>query len=401
MSSGAIKQSYIKNSHAISHFFLVLLTIISSKSLYFEMFGTNIFVIFTFIIVFFVFFKEKKSIRIDILIFGCLFLLVSMISLDFDIQTFILMSIKTTTVIMLISIIKFEAFSLHYSKIIKLLAFVSMLTYPIIFFKISSPLFNFVSIDERTHENFVLFGVLDNHLAHGVYRINGLWWEPGAFHFFLTISFLFDFLYERLNKINTIFYIIMSLLIGSTTGLFSIILILLSKNISKLDIIKSIYLMIILCLVFVLFKHTDISNKFDLDNSMSLLSRYYDFLISYNMFLENPLVGYGLGNQIEKAIPFGIDLLGYNSYFSLAKPTGSDGITMFISQVGLLGFIFVFFLLFPIYGSAKISTLGRCLIALALLITFNTQNFTFLIIFNVLVLYSFSSWRGLVYHDKS
>ncbi|EGR0668467.1 hypothetical protein M2G36_20855 [Vibrio vulnificus] len=134
---------------------------------------------------------------------------------------------------------------------------------------------------------------------------------------------------------------------------------------------------------------------------MSLLSRYYDFLISYNMFLENPLVGYGLGNQIEKAIPFGIDLLGYNSYFSLAKPTGSDGITMFISQVGLLGFIFVFFLLFPIYGSAKISTLGRCLIALALLITFNTQNFTFLIIFNVLVLYSFSSWRGLVYHDKS
>ncbi|HGY9613813.1 hypothetical protein ACK14O_19110 [Vibrio harveyi] len=119
------------------------------------------------------------------------------------------------------------------------------------------------------------------------------------------------------------------------------------------------------------------------------------------MFLENPLVGYGLGNQIEKAIPFGIDLLGYNSYFSLAKPTGSDGITMFISQVGLLGFIFVFFLLFPNYGSVKISTLGRCFIALALLITFNTQNFIFLIIFNVLVLYSFSSWRGLVYHDKS
>ncbi|HDZ3729782.1 TPA: hypothetical protein RSW61_001375 [Vibrio harveyi] len=401
MSSGAINRSYIKNNHAMSHFFLVLLIILSSKSLYFEMFGTNIFTIFTFIIVFFVFFKEKKTIRIDVLIFGYLFLLVSIISLDFDIKTFILMLIKTITVIMLISIIKFEVFSLHYSKIIKFIAFVSILTYPIIFFKLSSPLFNFISIDERIHENFILFGVLDNHIAYGVYRINGLWWEPGAFHFFLTISFLFDFLYERLNKRSTIFYIIMSLLIGSTTGLLSIILILLSKNVSRLNLIKSIYLVIILFFIFLLFKYTNISNKFDLDSSMSLLSRYYDFLISYNMFLENPLVGYGLGNQIEKAIPFGIDLLGYNTYFSLAKPTGSDGITMFISQVGLLGFIFAFFLLFPNYGSVKISTLGRCFIALALLITFNTQNFIFLIIFNVLVLYSFSSWRGLVYHDKS
>ncbi|AXY02111.1 hypothetical protein D1115_14115 [Vibrio alfacsensis] len=139
--------------------------------------------------------------------------------------------------------------------------------------------------------------------------------------------------------------------------------------------------------------NSNVLAKFDLENSVSLISRYHDFIISYNMFLEDPIFGYGYGTQIEKAIPFGIELIGYNSYFSLAKPTGADGITMFIAQVGLLGLPFVLLLLFPNYGTIKLSKMGRVAIALAILITFNTQNFTYQLIFNVLIVYSFVSWR--------
>lgn len=382
-----------KKLFGAANFLLVFLVIMSSKTLYYEMFGTNLFVVFTLGFTLALFMRRNARINEKVVLFSYLFVLAIFLSLEFKISSAGLMVIKIFLALLIVSLVKVNDFTLYFSKIVKLISLVSLITYPIIFLQINSPLFDFVSLDERTHSNFILFSVTNNHLEHQVYRINGLWWEPGAFHLFFTLSFLFDYLYKRLNKVLTCYYLAVSLLIGSTTGLISIFLILVSNQLLKLSVKNVLYLIVISIMAAVIVINSNVLAKFDLENSVSLISRYHDFIISYNMFLEDPIFGYGYGTQIEKAIPFGIELIGYNSYFSLAKPTGADGITMFIAQVGLLGLPFVLLLLFPNYGTIKLSKMGRVAIALAILITFNTQNFTYQLIFNVLIVYSFVSWR--------
>ena len=59
---------------------------------------------------------------------------------------------------------------------------------------------------------------------------------------------------------------------------------------------------------------------------------------------------------------------------------------MFISQVGILGFILIIPFLFPKYIS-HLSVLDKIVISISLFLIFNTENFTFLLIFIVLTFY--------------
>ena len=119
---------------------------------------------------------------------------------------------------------------------------------------------------------------------------------------------------------------------------------------------------------------------------ISFLSRYYDFIISYNLFIDNFILGYGFGSQIENAIPYGADLIGHDVYYSLNRPTGSDGISMFIAQIGIFSFIFLAPFLVPKYY-AYLHFAQKLIISVSLLLMFNTENFTFILIFTILSIY--------------
>lgn len=393
MSSGVRKLNRIDSQQGAVTFSLVLISIIASKSLYFEMFGDNKIVVGVFFVTILIFVLRKAKAKFSVVLFSYAFFFVTILSFDVRLSSSALMLMKIVLALLLASLVRVEFFTLYFSKIIKIIATVSLLSYPIIFFQFGSPIFEFISTDERTHSNFILFAVTNNHIQHQVYRINGLWWEPGAFHVFFTLSFLFDYLFNRLNRKLTVYYLLVSFLIGSTTGIISIGLILISKKISIINVSNIVSLILIVVAAIFIALGLNIMEKFDLETSVSLLSRYNDFIISYNMFLENPIFGYGYGTQVEKAIPYGIELIGYDNYFSLAKPTGADGVTMFIAQVGLFGLPFILLLLFPNYGTVNLSKMGRATVALAILITFNTQNFTYQLMFNVLIVYSFLSWK--------
>ncbi len=93
----------------------------------------------------------------------------------------------------------------------------------------------------------------------------------------------------------------------------------------------------------------EIDDKFNGDGFHSASSLISDVLISFELLMDNLWFGYGYGNQIEVAIPFGEKLLGYDNYHSSSRPTGSDGLTMFIFQVGIFGVLLILPFLFPSY----------------------------------------------------
>lgn len=211
------------------------------------------------------------------------------------------------------------------------------------------------------------------------------------------ISIYWAELIKRLKDKKDVVFLITIITIFSTTGFLVFILLNLIyfKKFFHLNKKNILYLGLFLVLLLASFIYLTpiIYDKFDSNSNSfaSFLSRYYDLLISANMFIDNIFFGYGFGSQIEKAIPYGENLIKYDLY---SAPTGADGITMLISQVGILGFILLVPFLFPKYIN-HLSVLDKIVISISLFLMFNTENFTFILIFIILTFY------GLVKNEIS
>ena len=379
-------------------YILVILVILLSKSLYFESYGENKLLIFLLIYISYLHFIKREFIRFRKLIFiFTLFLLVlPLLNKQFIFDSYLVLITRVYISLILINLISFRDFSSLFSKIILFISPISWLSWLIITFDIVSPLPNFDPIDGRKIYNFILFGVWDGFINYDIYKNSGLWWEPGAYQVFVNLAFIFSVLNNSLNKKIYLIYLITIISIGSTSGFivfFIISFCLFFKNL-KLNIrsiITSLFLIIIFLLIIINIVIPNLLIKLSIDNvSFSALSRYYDFIISYNLFKENLLFGYGFGSQIENAIPYGEKFLGYDIYHAI-NPTGSDGITMLISQLGIFSFLIIFFFLFSKYFYSKGYFFGF-IISLSTFILFNTENFTYSLIFTLLLFYGVRSW---------
>lgn len=377
--------------YSIKDFFIVLSVILISKSLYYESYGTNILLIgflsFLMLNTNFKYLKINKMILLYI--FGIITLL--LINIDTNYSSFLVLINRVLIAILVIYLITFERFSKAFIDIIIVLSVISWFSWLVILLDIPSFLPNFAGIDGRPIRNFIFFGVWEEFINYKTFRNSGLWWEPGAFQVFVNLAFIFSLI----NKVVTIkkyfVFLITIISITSTTGflVFLMLSLIYFKKFLNLNKKNLLYLGLFLILSLVSFVYLIplIYDKFNSDSNsfVSFLSRYYDVLISINMFVDNIFIGYGFGSQIEKAIPYGENLIGYDLYY-LATPTGADGITMFISQVGILGFILIIPFLFPKYIS-HLSVLDKIVISISLFLIFNTENFTFLLIFIVLTFY--------------
>jgi len=377
--------------YSIKDFFIVLSVILLSKSLYYESYGANIllvgFLFFLMLITNFNYFKIDKIVLFYV--FGMFTLL--LLNIDTNYRSFMVLINRILIAILVIYLITFERFSKAFIDIIIVLSVISWFSWLVILLDIPSFLPDFTGIDDRPLRNFIFFGVWENFINYKTFRNSGLWWEPGAFQIFVNLAFIF----ALINKVITIkkyfIFLITIVSIKSTTGflvfyLLSFIYIKQSFSFNKKNILYLGFFLMLLSVSFI-YLTPFIYDKFDIDSNsfVSFLSRYYDLLVSVNMFIDNIFIGYGYGSQIEKAIPYGENLIGYDLYH-LIKPTGSDGITMFISQIGIVGFILIVPLLFPKYIS-HLDVLDQIVISISLFLMFNTENFTFTLIFTVLTFY--------------
>jgi len=387
------------------HFIIVLLSILLSKSLYYESFGTNILLIPFLIFLLIVNYKKRVFLKPILVLYISFFILIIFINQESNIRSILVLGLLFTISLYIINLINFREFTAYFSDIILILAIISWITFPVIYFDIPTLFFDFIAINMHHFRNFIFFGVSDGLISYSSFRNAGLWWEPGAFQVFINLSFIFNLIFNRMNNKKYFILLISIFLIQSTTGV--IVFLLLSLLYFKDKLFASKYKSLLLLILFlfslgaIFLLIPIITNKFDSEGNSfySFLSRYYDVQISFNLFIDNFVLGYGYGSQIKNAVPYGADLIGYDVYYSLAQPTGSDGVSMLISQVGISGFLLIIPLLFPRYLAQK-KLLEKIIISVSIFILLNTENFMFLLLFALLIFYGIDGNRKISLKEK-
>lgn len=368
---------------------LVLFVILISKSLYFEAYGQNLLFIPLLMLVLY---KNMLVSLNKYAIYYCVtFAFISVLSLNAALSTLTILCIRLYLGVIIISTINFKTFSRFYSQIIIFLGLMSLLAIPISFLGIPSLLPNFGVSDGRSIQNFIFFGV-SGLGSDNSFRNIGLWWEPGAFAVFMNLAFLFSIINKEITVKKYILYLFLTLSISSTTGLIVFLLLsILVVNLKNKTLFMKVNIVIVVASVltlFVFYAAEELFSKFDPDSLkfVSFLSRYYDVVISYGLFMKYPFFGYGLGTPFDRVQVMASDLVGISVFFTSAKPTGADGITFLIAQIGFFGVFLIIPFLFPRYARS-LNWLQRGVVALALFLTFNTENLSYSLIFTVLTLY--------------
>ena len=392
-------------SHATRDILIVLGTILISKSLYYESYGGSFLLIGFFFLLAFIIIPNIKNLKVDriILLYSLGLLSLILMNLEPSYKQWLILLIRMLIAIMIIHLISFERFSNAFIKIMLALSVISWIALAMIYFNVQSPLPAFTSehyiedVQGRILRNFIFFGVDEGLIKYNILRVSGLWWEPGAFQLFVNLAFAFSLINNTISKKKYMIFLITILATLSTTGVivFGLLSIIFFKKYFKLN--NPVLYLIPFFIIFlgIIFIAPEIYGKL---TSLSFMSRYHDMLISINMFADNFFLGYGYGTQVEKAIPYGLELLGSELYYMM-PPAGTDGITMFIAQVGILGFIFMVPFLIPKYFNHL--NLGvRFLISISLFLMFNTQNFTQMLIFVVLTYYGLIGNKKIISQIK-
>ncbi len=382
--------------HSTRDFFIVFAVILLSKSLYYESYGANYLLIGFFFLLAFILIPNIKNFKTEkiILLYSLGLIAIILLNLETNYRSLFVLISRLLIAIIIIHLISFERFSKIFINIILVLSIISWIALFIIHFDIQSPLPSFTSVhyieevQGRILRNFIFFGVDTELIKYNILRTSSIWWEPGAFQLFVNLAVIFSLINNTLTFKRYAIFLITILTAMSTTGLlaFSILSLIFFKKYLNLKNNAILYLVpffvVILGSIFIA---PIIIEKLNTSH-LSFLSRYHDVVISIHMFADNFLLGYGYGTTVEKAIPYGEDLIGYELYHS-SRPSAADGITGFIAQVGILGFVFMYPFLFPRYCN-HLRLSDSLLISLSLLIMFNTQNFTNILIFSVLTFYA-------------
>lgn len=266
----------------------------------------------------------------------------------------------------------------------------SFLSLAVFYFNWKSPLDNFIPIDPRPIRNFIFFGIDENFIKYNSYRNAGVWWEPGAFQAYLSLALTWGVSLELIGIFQFSILVLAILTTKSTTG---IIILVISAFIYFSKINLRFSRLFKLCSVGILFLYLllnpEILEKFMPGSSSyySFLARLSDFNISLWLMKFFPLWGYGFGNLDTLKVMHAQYALEIKKTFI---PAGTDGLTMFLSQVGIGGFFMLIILLNPKFNK-NFSCLIKMLYAVSVLFIFNTQNLINFPIFIILLFYSFDS----------
>ncbi len=374
--------------------FIVLCAILISGSLYYATYLKNTFLIFFLILI--SFFYILQLIRTSPKSFSfCkkkILYLIIIPSVVFINQNFVFTSSGVLFLCLLCSfliteIISFENFSEIFLRIILFLCISSWLAIPVIYFNLISPFADFVSITSQKYSNFIFFGILNNdsfmqgELDFYYNRISGLFWEPGAFQIFINIAYFLSLIKNnfKFNMLHFLVFFITLLLSQSTAGLLVFFLLSLLGSFYK----NRIFVLLVFVSLFFIDFSPFFGKFYESSNSyVSFSSRLLDNKIDFYRFLGNPLTGVGYGNYWDR--------LDYIENANNSGATGSDGIILLLSYLGLPALFIIYPLLFPVY-MRKQGLIHRLLFSLAFFIMFNNENFFPYLLPWILIFYGISS----------
>lgn len=368
---------------------VIILSILFSKSLYYETFGENNLIILLLILaishtiyktsvnqLFFL----KKSVLLYIGI-----ILVIFINPNAKMSTSLVFFGLLTISLWITTIIPLSYFTKVFYNLTKVLMIASIFRYLFIFIDSSSIFQDFISIEGDHYINFLLFGVLKEEQTFlGIIRNNGLWWEPGAYQVIINLAFLLGLAFKRVSTKDYFLFLIVIVSTGSTAGIiiFSILSFIYFRKNMNYKLIFTAILIILPFLFLTSFYEVVIESKLNIDNA-SANSRLNDAVIAIKMFLDYPLIGTGFGD---------IELL--NEYkLKYYYGTGSNGLLLLLANLGVLSFILFIPLIFPGYLKGFNNKIDKIIVSLSLFLIFFTQNFTIMLIFSIMIFYGAKKYK--------
>ena len=371
-------------------YFLVLLSLLVSKSLYYETFGENYLLLFTVLILLLILIFNGAYSRLKFSkgsIIGLIVVVLSVVvNFSFALTTVSVFITALYAAFLLRTLVSYKSFALKFFRIVNVLMCFSLLRYLVIIFSLDSSLPDFISIEGDHYKNFVFFGVLKTQTTYfQLLRNNGLWWEPGAFQVIINLSYIFGLSLDMINKRYFILYFVIILSTFSTAGflVFAMLsIIFVRRNFS----IATGMLIILISVPFILFSgfyNEVIGSKVNLDHG-STLSRFNDSMLALRIFVENPFFGIGLGNVDS------IDV--YTRRYDYG--TGSNGILLLFSYLGIFAFFIFFYLAVPAYLVYFRNKFERVIVAISFILIFFSQNFIIILIFSILIVYGFRRYSS-------
>lgn len=221
------------------------------------------------------------------------------------------------------------------SIIFYILFFFPQITNKLVSLAIKQPLFPLKDQSYSFTPNYILI----TFNQYQQFRNSGPFWEPGAFAIYLNIALMFNIIAKKkiINSKNLLF-IVTIITTLSTAGFLTLFVILalgyllLNPSVTKLFVLVPVVVLFIGLIVNLPFLLPKIKNNViiaDNDNS----SRFGSALSDYQLIYENPILGYGraLENQFR------------TSTWDTKKMHRNNGITNFITQWGLILFVFYFY----------------------------------------------------------
>ena len=257
-------------------FIIVLLSILLSKSLYYESFGENyllIYFLFFLILIFFI--RKFKRIQFIKLFFLIFFFILIFINPGSNFRTSSVFILSMINAILISELISFKFYSNKFYLIIKFLVILSFLRYLIIIFNIYSPLINFESIIGDPFSNFIFFGIPQTSAFSPLtfiqlLRNNGLWYEPGAFQIFINLAFIFGIINNKVSFKTYLLFLICIISTLSTIGIFVFLFLSIyyfNFSIIRLTVVSSLSAILILILPFdfidIVFSKLNFDNPFN------------------------------------------------------------------------------------------------------------------------------------------
>ena len=355
MLSQLVRRQYIHtySLRSLIEHLLVLMSILASGSLYYSS-NSNLFMLSYFSICIGALILLKKvtlsKYYFHYALVSISFLVVHPMLLgNFDIPNIYFgYSIRVACFLFVISILGHQKFALTYLRVMLFICVFNLILYisNVYLFQFSQSLPSFLpdlaSWDNYTFKNYIFYfapiGFEGSSVSHSSFIRNiGIFWEGGAYQYFLNIALILS-LYVKKNPIfsfpNWIF-VVSIITTFSTTGYLIMAVVLASIVMGKSS--KRMFfgkmLIIIPLLLTVLFSPVIYNKLFDADSREyqgSTQRRVLDTVVDYNVFRDNPLLGIGLGN-----------LEGWKSYSAQLSggTSSSNGLTNYLSKIGLLGFL--------------------------------------------------------------
>ena len=169
-----------------------------------------------------------------------------------------------------------------------------------------------------------------------LYRMSGMFWEPGMYAIILNLALLYYYLSGDTNKKHLYLLLVNAFFTFSTSGIALTIIIWVYfhinniKNIIRKIMVLPIFLGIsVWAIAYLLMQKMQLSSMYEKRGSLYL--RLDDLVNGFKIFLKKPVFGYGFNNLSEYTV----------SHLSMGRGN-SNGILIWLISLGIIGWLLYF-----------------------------------------------------------